>query len=272
MSQFIRSSFALLIVVVGVLSATGCASALKKKCQDTNWFKHGQKVALGGERLNADSFAKQCRKEKVDVDDVQMDLGFKSGMQSYCELSEAFAIGKRGVRFNLTMCDSGKARSLTESHKKGVEEYCRPENGKAVGASGGVYSGICPKELEPAFMPIYQKARHGYLTGLIEGKESESVLLQQLIGQINQNKSNLSVELSSLPSSTMLVRERKHDAATNTYREVTKTVENPDVVRRKRALQSELYIKEDELKNAMEQQNSLRKEITKLKAERAALQ
>ena len=268
----LKTSILLIPLVAAVLAATGCASALKKKCEDTNWFNHGKKVALKGERLNSDSFAKQCRGEKVDVDDVQMDLGFKAGMQAYCEPEEALTIGKRGERFNFSMCDTGRQRVLNDKHKQGVLEYCEPDNGKAVGASGVVYTGICPKNLELKFMPIYQKARHGYLSGLIEGKESESQLLQQMISQLSQHKSRLNIELSMLPSSTMVVRDRQFDKVTNTYREVTKTVENPDVVRRRRALQSEVYNKDEELSKAMNQQSELRQEITRLRAERSALQ
>jgi hypothetical protein len=61
--------------------------------------------------------------------------------------------------------EHGVAPNLEEyraGHSEGVEIYCRDSNGFAVGRSGAVYQGVCPAELEAAFVSEYNAGRHLY--------------------------------------------------------------------------------------------------------------
>ena len=61
--------------------------------------------------------------------------------------------------------EHGVAPDLEEyraGHAEGVEIYCRESNGFAVGHSGAVYQGVCPADLEPAFVAEYNSGRHLY--------------------------------------------------------------------------------------------------------------
>lgn len=44
-------------------------------------------------------------------------------------------------------------------HDEGVEIYCRPNNGFEVGRSGATYQGVCPANLESAFLANYDSGR-----------------------------------------------------------------------------------------------------------------
>jgi len=44
-------------------------------------------------------------------------------------------------------------------HAEGVEIYCRQSNGFAVGHSGAAYQGVCPANLEAAFVSEYNAGR-----------------------------------------------------------------------------------------------------------------
>jgi hypothetical protein len=47
-------------------------------------------------------------------------------------------------------------------HAEGTQIYCRESNGFAVGHSGAGYQGVCPADLEPAFVAEYNAGRHLY--------------------------------------------------------------------------------------------------------------
>src|SRR5690606_34111458 len=94
-----------ILVLSTLVLLASCASELKRRCQGTNWFEYGQSVALSGKRLNADNFAAQCKKENVEVDEAQLDVGFKAGMGRYCTAAGATDTGRKGDVFNDDLCD-----------------------------------------------------------------------------------------------------------------------------------------------------------------------
>jgi len=46
-----------------------------------------------------------------------------------------------------------------QGHNMGVKQYCTAANGFKEGQQGDSYNGVCPSNLEPAFLPAYE---HGY--------------------------------------------------------------------------------------------------------------
>jgi hypothetical protein len=50
--------------------------------------------------------------------------------------------------------------SYRAGHADGVRIYCRESNGFAVGHSGATYQGVCPADLEAAFVAEYNVGRH----------------------------------------------------------------------------------------------------------------
>jgi hypothetical protein len=50
--------------------------------------------------------------------------------------------------------------SYRAGHADGVRVYCRESNGFAVGHSGATYQGVCPADLEAAFVAEYNAGRH----------------------------------------------------------------------------------------------------------------
>ena len=52
-----------LVIVFFSFSLVSCSSWFKRReCNKTNWFTHGEKVAMSGKRLDEDSFINECRK------------------------------------------------------------------------------------------------------------------------------------------------------------------------------------------------------------------
>ena len=49
--------------------------------------------------------------------------------------------------------------SYRAGHAEGVRIYCRESNGFVVGHGGATYQGVCPADLEPAFLAEYNSGR-----------------------------------------------------------------------------------------------------------------
>jgi hypothetical protein len=82
-------------------------------------------------------------------------VGFEDGSVGRAEAT----IG----RYRQQCADHGVAPDLDNyraGHADGVRVYCRESNGFAVGHSGASYQGVCPADLESAFMAEYNAGRH----------------------------------------------------------------------------------------------------------------
>lgn len=185
-----------LVLMVMAFQLAGCASYFKKKdCESINWFEHGQKVAMRGQWLNADPVVNECRKVEADIQESQLDKGFKSGVEKYCTNTNAYIIGKSGDFFSRDICEGPQINVLVAEHRKGTVDYCAKSNGFVAGTSGKKYQNVCPKELEPAFLPEYRKGRKKYVQSLIDSKSSE---VRSLDMDILHKRNNLSFARSRL--------------------------------------------------------------------------
>lgn len=113
------------IVVLGVLAATltGCAGMSEQACLSTDW----------------------------------QTVGFEDGVAGRSPATIS--------RYRQSCADYGIAPDLAEyraGHDAGIQTFCRAGNGFEVGRSGYQYSGVCPAELEPAFLAAYNEGRQLY--------------------------------------------------------------------------------------------------------------
>lgn len=167
---------------------SSCAMLTRNQCEKVNWFEKGQGLALKGQYPANDAQLKECRKVKADIDEDQLDLGFKRGRELYCHPERAFITGKEGQAFATDICDQSRVSSLLKKHAEGVRAFCTPASGKQLGASGGVYNSICPGDLEAPFKVAYSKARKGYLQGQLPGLRNQ---IQQKNNEITQAKNQV---------------------------------------------------------------------------------
>jgi hypothetical protein len=66
-------------------------------------------------------------------------------------------------RYRQQCSDHGVAPDLDSyraGHADGVRVFCKESNGFAVGHSGATYQGVCPADLEAAFVSEYNAGRH----------------------------------------------------------------------------------------------------------------
>lgn len=200
------------------LNLVACASYFKRKeCEAVNWFEHGKSVALRGEWLAADKLVSECRKVEANIQESQLDQGFKNGMQRYCTPENSYKTGKEGDLFSRDLCDGPELNALLNNYRRGITDYCAKTNGQNAGASGKKYQNVCPKELEPAFLVEYRKGRKKYVQAMIASREDE---LRDIDGKLSNKRHQLSytqVRLNGLESQkSSLEAQKNFTPATNT--------------------------------------------------------
>lgn len=205
-----------ILMAVAALNLVACASYFKRKeCESTNWFEHGKTVALRGEWLASDKLVSECRKVEADIQESQLDQGFKNGMQRYCTPENSYKTGKAGDSFSRDLCDGPEINGLLQNYRRGITDYCAKTNGMAAGASGKKYQNVCPKELEPAFMVEYRKGRKKYVTTMISNREDD---IRNLDNQLYSKRSQLNMvqaRLNGLESQKNSFVAQKNFAAGN---------------------------------------------------------
>jgi len=248
-----------------LVSFAACTSALKKKCRETNWFQHGFDFAMTGQRLNADSFKDQCYKEDVNVNEAELDRGFKAGMANYCKPESALAHGKKGEVLSLELCDGQLATVLTKKHQEGIESYCTL-SGYSAGASGAVYKQVCPSALEPAFLKEYRRGRKVYLSNRIAGAEQKITADEGKVADLRRKTQQLGhrERAAELRANRVVRSQFANDAQFQSAKQ------NADQERQ--SIGRELRRTESEIQKVRRQQDEAREEITKLRTERDSLE
>lgn len=255
-----------------VIAIAGCTSALKKQCQETNWFQHGYNLAMQGKLISADTFIPSCEREEVSVDSGQLDRGFKAGMDVYCKPETVFETGKDGQKLNLEFCDPGKEKLLRAKHAEGIAVFCRSSNGYTVGAGGRVYNQICPKDLEPGFLKEYGRGRKVYLNNTILSKEQEIVDWDNKVADLEKERNQKMFELAALPAAQVVTQNHVYDKNTGKTTTETTVGESQDVKQRRDSLKWDVDGINRRIEEARGHQRGLRSQILDLKRQRDAIE
>ena len=111
------------VVVTAAVVVSGCAGMSAEECQLADWETIGYEDGVRGASGSAiANHRKACAKAGVAPDRVAYERGRASGLES----------------------------------------YCRPANGYQVGQSGHGYSGVCPADIEGAFLDAYYEGKELY--------------------------------------------------------------------------------------------------------------
>ncbi|WP_413558889.1 DUF2799 domain-containing protein [Bdellovibrio sp. HCB209] len=213
------------LILAALISSTfvGCASALKKDCEATNWFKYGEEVAMRGEWLNSDPKLLSCRKEEAEISETQADLGFKSGRQKYCTGSNSYLVGKSGDAFAKDMCDTPALKSIVSDYNKGLRDYCAKANGFNAGVSGKKYKNLCPADMESSFLPEYRRGRLKYVEAQIKNLENRQRDLDLAISNKNTQIVTANMTLMTKQNrKNMVESQRNYAQSVNNANEVNR--------------------------------------------------
>lgn len=139
--------------LMAFLALGGCASLSKNQCLANDWETVGYRDGL-------------------------------SGTPSSALLQHQDACVKHGV--------IPDRNAYLAGWSEGVDQYCQPANGFAVGHNGVAYSNVCPAHLQSAFYAAYQDGQHLYLA------RTEVVSIQHAISQREQRLRQVKSELAGI--------------------------------------------------------------------------
>lgn len=111
------------VALLLALAASGCATMDKGECLAVDWRTVGYEDGVAGR--SGDRIGRHRK-----------------------------ACAKHGVTPDLAEYQRGR--------EEGLREYCRPVNGFRLGAQGGSYGGLCPADLDGAFVSAYEAGRQLY--------------------------------------------------------------------------------------------------------------
>ena len=156
---------------VAWLSLNGCASMSEGECRTVDWRTIGYEDGVAGYSGNRIA---QHRK----------------------------ACAKHGVSPDLALYQAGR--------NDGLREYCQPSNGFRIGAHGQGYSGVCPAELDAAFVSAYESGRQLYT---LESRVANTVHeIDSKRREINWTEDQIVKKSATIVSSESTVEDRAQAA------------------------------------------------------------
>lgn len=238
------------LLILSLLLLSGCASYMKRQsCEATNWFEYGQSVALDGRRLSGDQFILECQRAESDIDESDLDRGFKAGLAKYCLPEVVLQTGKSGKFFNEEMCTGMGLNNLRVQHRTGVLQYCDRSNGYSAGTKGDPYNKICPIELEKAFLPEFNRGRKRFLSAKISQNNSQ-------IQELSREGSKLQSEITFKKGMKLALEARGGS-----------TIEDPNSKSEVSELSSDIYQLESSLRSIKSRQETLKEQNRKMELE-----
>ncbi len=270
----LKNVMRLTLLVSALVSMTACASYfLRKDCEKTNWFQHGQDVAMKGQSLENDNFVNQCRKVEAQIGERALDEGFKKGRATYCEPVTAFQTGKRGEPFASEMCDGGNLRNLRAHHALGVKEFCQVTNGETAGATGVPYKNVCPKDLEAKFMVEFKKGRKRFLAAEVESRETQIQDIDEELTSLDHDRENKTYQLASIrgPQKVTINRARSGSSYASTSVDQVTVAEDDSVKMQRESIQRDIDQLNWQMRDKRARKEQIREEVRKLRSEMLTL-
>lgn len=263
-----------ILLAITASSVSGCASYLKKRsCEKTNWYEFGEKIALSGKWLNSNSSLNECRKLEADVDESELDKGFKSGVAQYCTVRNAEFNGRMGGKFSEDICNGPQLNSLVKSYNQGLMFFCSKENAHEVGLSGKIYENNCPTNMEQSFLIGYKKGRLVWAKQTLENKTNELISIEKDLPFHQQSVSLAEHEIRTLEDMKTNMENRKNLFYGNQSQEALAMYDieinriSSDLSHKRFSLEA----LKTNLNDAKEKQSKLKSDINSLKTELAQL-
>jgi hypothetical protein len=147
---------------------SGCATLVKDECLHADWFSIGyEDGAHGYHAARIENHRKAC--------------------------------ARNGVTPDFDTYEKGR--------QQGLDQWCTPRNGNRIGLQGGGYNGVCPKDLEPAFL---QALDHGKAVYAYEKEyENQDRALKNMVADLGGIEKNIADMEAELVDNSASPRRRK---------------------------------------------------------------
>lgn len=112
------------LFIIPLVFASGCASMSKEECLHADWRAIGYEDGAHGAAVSAISPRRRACTKKVGVaPDMSAYLaGRREGLERYCEPTNGFAVGSRGAAYN-GVCEGPDAVHFLAAYQKGHQLY-----------------------------------------------------------------------------------------------------------------------------------------------------
>lgn len=142
------------------------------------------------------------------------EAGYTDALKGYATdrlSSHAEACAKYGIDSNNTL--------YTEGYDEGLKEYCQPEVGFNRGRNKNDYRGICPVDLEPAFLQGYIKGLQRALFTLNHDysdtrNDLRNARIRRLHAETSEHKHRIDQRIHQLEQELRDIRQNQRDLQT----------------------------------------------------------
>lgn len=197
------------ILLLPLLILLGCSS-LRKECEQQNWFQIAHDTAMKGWRMEQNPMYKKCQKAEAEMNDGEINRGFKLGMEDYCKADGALSAGRNGETFNYDFCEANLHSMLKKQHKNGMDIFCKPESAVEFASKGGIYQSQCTERNEANYLKHYKKGRRSFLKTDILKNENEILSLDREIYNLRSSIARKQQELYLLQQRRPIVPLQKN--------------------------------------------------------------
>jgi len=115
--------FSGLLLVVSVLTLSGCAGMSEQACLVTDWQSVGFEDGVAGRSVGSiGNYRQSCSRHGIAPDLAQYRAGHADGAEMYCRAGNGFEVGRRGSRY-LGVCPANLEPDFLDAYAEGQALY-----------------------------------------------------------------------------------------------------------------------------------------------------
>lgn len=113
----------LCLLLVALLTLSGCASMSSNECAFTDWQAQGyQDGAVGASTSKFSDYNRVCADHGITADFGEWQAGRELGLQEYCQPGRAFVLGERGRNY-YGVCSAYREAEFLEAYRIGSQLF-----------------------------------------------------------------------------------------------------------------------------------------------------
>lgn len=150
----------LTIFIASLSALAACTPHLSKnQCIATNWYQLGFADGSAGQaKRDLAKDVSDCARFNIEVNVKPYASGWRKGVREFCSPDNAYQLGVRG-QANPQLCPADLSKQFARSWRRGIRKYCVPQTGYNLGRNGQGLPQFCPPGQFVAFNNAYQDGK-----------------------------------------------------------------------------------------------------------------
>jgi len=151
-----------LLITISVMMVAGCASLSKTDCENANWRAIGYKHGQQGiHHRELEKFSTGCSEYDIVPDREAYLSGWDEGIRQFCTPDTGYSLGASGQPLR-NVCPADLAASYRDGWEQGVRTFCNEDQGYRLGSTGARFTNICPVDLQEQFRLGWERGIRSY--------------------------------------------------------------------------------------------------------------